>query len=184
MIRMLFLPFARSLHGYNKRASRVSTTAAPAPDCPSRACAASSRKQFQAPFIPPERSSFMLLSFGERRDAGSPERTQAMDFEASLPSQPSDEAEVAAFWNTVRRAQPISPERDLMRAVLKDALLRFRKNLHHPADRRFKAERAWFFESDGDELFSFESVCAVLGLNARRIRRNLLDWEAQAGRAA
>ncbi len=126
----------------------------------------------------------MLLSFGERRDAGSPERTQAMDFEASLPSQPSDEAEVAAFWNTVRRAQPISPERDLMRAVLKDALLRFRKNLHHPADRRFKAERAWFFESDGDELFSFESVCAVLGLNARRIRRNLLDWEAQAGRAA
>ena len=103
-----------------------------------------------------------------------------MHFETSFQRQESDDVESAAFWNTVRRAQPASPERDLMRAVLKDALLRFRKNLHHPTNRLFKAERAWFFEYDTGELFSFESVCAVLGLNARRIRRNLLAWEVQA----
>lgn len=105
-----------------------------------------------------------------------------MDFESDFQRRESDDVESAAFWNTVRRAQPVSPERDLMRAVLKDALLRFRKNLHHPTNRLFKAERAWFFECDTDELFSFESVCSVLGLNPRRIRRNLLAWEARAVR--
>lgn len=105
-----------------------------------------------------------------------------MYFDPSFQRQEGDDLESATFWNTVRRAQPVSPERDLMRAVLKDALLRFRKNLRHPTHRLFKIERAWFFEYDTDELFSFESVCAVLGLNARRIRRNLLDWEALAAR--
>jgi hypothetical protein len=103
-----------------------------------------------------------------------------MDSESNFQRHESDDVESAAFWNTVRRAEPVCPERDLMRAVLKDALLRFRKNLDHPTNRLFKAERAWFFEDAGDELFSFESVCAVLGLNPRRIRRNLLDWEARA----
>ena len=103
-----------------------------------------------------------------------------MYVDPNFQRQESDDVESAAFWNTVRRAQPVSPERNLMRAVLKDALLRFRKNLHHPTHRLFKVERAWFFECDTDELFSFESLCAVLGLNAQRIRRNLLAWEAQA----
>ena len=66
-----------------------------------------------------------------------------------------------------------------MLAVLKDALLNFRKNLHNP-NKLFKADRAWFFQNDRDDLYSFESVCAVLGLSAPGIRRRLLVWQIEA----
>ena len=66
-----------------------------------------------------------------------------------------------------------------MLAVLKDALLNFRKNLHNP-NKLFKADRAWFFQNDREDLYSFESICAVLGLSAHGIRRRLQAWENEA----
>ncbi len=38
-----------------------------------------------------------------------------------------------------------------MLAVLKDALLNFRKNLHNP-NKLFKADRAWFFQNYREDL--------------------------------
>lgn len=82
------------------------------------------------------------------------------------------------FWDTVRRKAHAYPEKDLLLAVLKDALLHYRKNLRRPS-KTFHADRAWFFDHDIDRLFSFESVCAALGLSAERIRQHLLGWERE-----
>ena len=65
-----------------------------------------------------------------------------------------------------------------MLAVLKDALLNFLKNLHKP-NKLFKADRAWFFQNDRDDLDPFEFVCAVLGLSAHEIRRRLQVWRSK-----
>ena len=102
-----------------------------------------------------------------------------MDFTSPIQCLESDDVESAIFWRTVRSNEHALPERDLMLAVLKDALLNFRKNLHNP-NKLFKAERAWFFQNDRDDLYSFESICAVLGLSAPGIRRRLLAWEIDA----
>ena len=102
-----------------------------------------------------------------------------MDLISTIQYPESDDVESAIFWRTVRSNEHALPERDLMLAVLKDALLNFRKNLHNP-NKLFKADRAWFFQNDRDDLYSFESVCAVLGLSAHGIRRCLLAWENEA----
>ena len=106
-----------------------------------------------------------------------------MDFTSTIQCLESDDLESAIFWRTVRSNEHALPERDLMLAVLKDALLNFRKNLHNP-NKLFKADRAWFFQNDRDDLYSFESVCAVLGLSATGIRRRLLVWQIEADASA
>jgi len=106
-----------------------------------------------------------------------------MDFTSTIQCLESDDIEGAIFWRTVRSNEHALPERDLMLAVLKDALLNFRKNLHNP-NKLFKADRAWFFQNDRDDLYSFESVCAVLGLSAPGIRRRLLVWQIEAEASA
>jgi hypothetical protein len=63
-----------------------------------------------------------------------------------------------------------------MLAVLKDALLNYRKQLRNPK-KSLRRDREWFFANDDDGLFSFESVCAVLGLDPQRIRKRLRLWE-------
>lgn len=95
-----------------------------------------------------------------------------MDLISTIQYPESDDVESAIFWRTVRSNEHALPECDLMLAVLKDALLNFRKNLHNP-NKLFKADRAWFFQNDREDLYSFESICAVLGLSAHGIRRRL-----------
>ena len=80
------------------------------------------------------------------------------------------------FWDTVRRTGHTYPEQKLFLAVLKDALLNYRKNLRR-SNKAFLAERAWFFEDEQDRLFSFVSVCAALGLSSERICHSIMAWE-------
>src|SRR5258707_11892678 len=107
------------------------------------------------------------------------ERSNAVNFSATIQNLESDDVDSAIFWRTVRSNEHALPERDLMLAVLKDALLSFRKNLHN-SNKLFKDDRTWFFQNDRDDLYSFESICAVLGLSAHGIRRRLLAWENEA----
>ena len=76
------------------------------------------------------------------------------------------------FWDTLRRKGHGYPEQDLLLAVLKDALVNYRKNLRR-TNKTAHADRAWIFDQEADRLFSFESVCAALGLSAERIRQQL-----------
>ena len=83
------------------------------------------------------------------------------------------------YWETVTKKEHSEPERELMRAVLKDALFTYRKGLFKPHPRFMEVEH-WLFEEDNGQLFSFEVICFVLGLNSQRIRHNLLGWKASA----
>ena len=41
----------------------------------------------------------------------------------------------------------------------------------------FQQAEEWFLDKDGDELFSFGSICEILGLHPDHIRKGLLVWK-------
>jgi hypothetical protein len=99
-----------------------------------------------------------------------------MDFNPVSHHHGIDDDTDGVFWDTVRRRDHSHREQDLMLAVLKDALLNYRKNLQS-RNRLFRDEREWFFGAEADWLFSFESVCGILGLNCQHIRKHLRAWD-------
>ena len=69
------------------------------------------------------------------------------------------------------------PEAALMQAVLDDALACFHRQ--YETERRWVQREArqaaeWLFCDDAHELFSYVSVCAVLGLEPESIRQELM----------
>ena len=106
-----------------------------------------------------------------------------MNFESTIERADIDDGDNARYWDTVKHNGHGHPEQDLMLALLKDALLNYRKQLRNPK-KSLSEDRRWFFADDRDGLFSFESVCAVLGLNAQGIRKQLRAWERTAAVAS
>jgi hypothetical protein len=79
------------------------------------------------------------------------------------------------------RPAELGPEKRLMFAVLIDALRCLEMGLARPASRkRTLAEVEWWlFRARGDQLFSFDSVCAALQIDPDHLRRGLLGWRDQ-----
>lgn len=85
------------------------------------------------------------------------------------------------YFETFRRSVPIEPEKKLMLAVLGDALTCFQKYLDarkRKGKNLFREAEEWIFGEDDDHLFSFENVCAVIGLDPPYVRRLLAQWKA------
>jgi hypothetical protein len=83
---------------------------------------------------------------------------------------------VALQFGAVYGRVPQTPEKRLMVAILMDALSQFEKLRHaqRPRDTQTREElRAWFFAEDAAWPFSFENVCAHLGLEPNAIRDQL-----------
>jgi hypothetical protein len=80
------------------------------------------------------------------------------------------------YWETVMRKHYSQPEKELMLAVLKDAILTYKKRICS-GNVLFREAEAWLFDTERDRLFSFETVCTVLGLSPEKIRQNLLGWK-------
>src|SRR5512135_6109 len=75
--------------------------------------------------------------------------------EILLPSQ---------FYNRTHEHSILEGERRLMLAVLEDAVSCFQKyaGATRPRNRRlFQEAEEWFFEENGSDVFSFESVATV-----------------------
>jgi hypothetical protein len=71
-------------------------------------------------------------------------------------------------------------EERLMLAVLEDAVEYFYKYFLAPNPRGkqlFQEAEDWFFDRDGEALFSFESICETLGLHPDHIRKGLMVWK-------
>jgi hypothetical protein len=90
-----------------------------------------------------------------------------------------DMAVTSKYWETVIRKNYSQPEKELMLAVLKDAIMTYKKRMPL-GNALFKEAETWLFDRERDWLFSFETVCAVLGLSAEKIRQNLLAWKFNA----
>ena len=87
-----------------------------------------------------------------------------------------DTALISQYWDTAQRQDYVEPEKYLMLAVLKDALLDYQNNLARQ-NGRFKSARAWFFNESSNQLFSFETICLILNLSASFIRKELSAWQ-------
>jgi hypothetical protein len=84
-----------------------------------------------------------------------------------------DERFTAQLSAAASHLKQCEPEKKLLIAVLKDAILDYKK-YRWSGNPRFKEAENWIFGDDIDRLFAFETVCVMLGLSAERIRKDLL----------
>jgi hypothetical protein len=84
------------------------------------------------------------------------------------------------FFDSRISLAKICPETALMYAVLEDAFLCLQKQIGvtRLCVKRALEAKEWFFSEDSDWLFSFVSVCNVLGLEPEFIRRRLKAFGA------
>jgi len=71
-------------------------------------------------------------------------------------------------------------EERLMLAVLDSAVEDFKEHVLSKDGKErklFQKAEEWFLGKDSDQLFSFEYICAILGLAPAYIRRGLLSWK-------
>ena len=73
----------------------------------------------------------------------------------------------------------VAPETALMSAVLEDALVCFQSRFEmkgQSAENSAQRAEEWFLSDDSRWLFSFVSICTVLGLEPEVVRRRLKQW--------
>jgi len=114
-------------------------------------------------------------SFANRSSEAADEKTYAL-------FQPDILAESQYFQHTQRK-NPLEPEKRLMLAILRDAVECFQKYLFSKRTKgkvTFQEAEEWIMEKNSSWLYSFESICEFLGLNADYIRNGLIDWKKRA----
>jgi hypothetical protein len=115
------------------------------------------------------------------------------EFFAGRPSAASDERTLSIFQPDIlagdqylqhtRRKHLLEPEKKLMLAILQDAVDCFQKyffSRHPKGEKIVQDAEEWVIEKNSEWLFSFESVCESLGLNADYIRNGLMEWKRHA----
>lgn len=93
-----------------------------------------------------------------------------------------DVSDSAEYLETIHRKVALEPERHLMLAVLEDAVVCFQKNLYSRTAKKrteFEEAEAWILNQDDKALFSFESVCNILGIEPGYLRRGLMQWKKE-----
>jgi hypothetical protein len=87
------------------------------------------------------------------------------------------------YFDLLRRKTPIEPEIRLMWAVLEDAVECYRRHVGDAKGKpngEFDEVETWIFDPDGDWLFSFENICATLGIDAEYLRGGLLGLKKKS----
>ena len=90
------------------------------------------------------------------------------------------------YFELLRRKTYLEGEKKLMSAVLEAAVACFQK--HYGArDKKgkqlFHEVQKWLMDEKDDGVFSFKSICELLGINAEYLRRGLVQWrEKQTSR--
>lgn len=87
------------------------------------------------------------------------------------------------FEESMKTRIQFEPEKQLMLAVLEEAVYCFHKYIHASGKKGkalFRDADEWIQECDGKWLFSFESVCSFLGFEPAYIRAGLNKWKENA----
>ncbi len=82
------------------------------------------------------------------------------------------------YFATFRRSEYLEPEKILLLALLEDAIHCYRKlaNAGNRAGRQqFREAEEWLMGRSDGSVFSFENICAVLGLDPEYLRRGLRE---------
>ncbi len=91
------------------------------------------------------------------------------------------------YLGNCRRKAALEPEKILVLAVLQDGIRCYQDNAaarNVKKKKLFEEAQQWVFGDDSEWLFSFTSVCSLLGFDPDYIRRGLKKWEAQSRKAA
>jgi hypothetical protein len=81
------------------------------------------------------------------------------------------------------KRQTLEPERELILAVLEDAVVCFQKYLRSAREkekRLFEDTEEWFVSDDREWIFSFINICDLLGLDPDYVRKGLWRWREAA----
>jgi hypothetical protein len=84
------------------------------------------------------------------------------------------------YLETTMRKVPLEAEKQLMLAVLEDAIYCFQKYCNarsRKEQRLFANTEAWIVEPDDGWIFSFEHICETMGLDPSCMRRGLMQWK-------
>ena len=84
------------------------------------------------------------------------------------------------YFENLRRKTPLKPEKKLMLAILEDAVWCFQHNVwarNGKGKKLFDEAQEWILDKSRDWVFSFESICEVLGFTPRYVRQGLLRWK-------
>ncbi len=87
------------------------------------------------------------------------------------------------YLATQTRRVHLDAERVLMFAVLRDAVSCFQDTVGANCKRKqimHQDAEAWILDKDRSHLFSFDTVCEILGLDPEYMRAGLLRWKAAA----
>lgn len=126
----------------------------------------------------------MLLK--DNNNNGGSKRTVGLDERIGSLFQP-DTLIGEDYAANFRRKIPLEAERTLLLAILEDGIRSFQENLFATAGKRrtiFEEANEWIFSDDDTWFCSFVSICTLLNLEPRYIRRGLGEWEARARQAA
>lgn len=85
-----------------------------------------------------------------------------------------------SFYDAAKRRTYLEPEKNLMLAVLEDAVLCFQQNVHAKSQKRkvlFREAEEWFMNQQNTSYFSFETICETLTLDAASLRKGLQSWK-------
>jgi len=108
------------------------------------------------------------------------------DWHDALPLFESDVLATDEFEATFRPAVGAAPERLLMLAILEDAISccrRYARARDSRGRRLFADAAAWLASDDRSFVFSFRSICDVLGIDAPALRR-AVDRALDSGQVA
>jgi hypothetical protein len=98
----------------------------------------------------------------------------AESFQRTMVGETSD---TEKYIDTLRRSEHLQPEKDLLLAILHDAIDTYRKyrGARDPEGKKqFRDAEEWIMDGGDDWVFSFEHICDCLGLHPDYIRRGVL----------
>jgi len=87
---------------------------------------------------------------------------------------------LAQYFETLRRKANSEPEKNLMLAILEEAVDCFQKYIFARDAKGktiFVAAEQWLMEKNGNWIFPFDNVCDALGFNPSYVRQGLMRWK-------
>ena len=87
------------------------------------------------------------------------------------------------YLDTFRRKVHLEPEKKLLLAILEDAIACYQKYTFARDGKGkalFREAESWVGEKGNEAVFSFDSVCEMLGFDPEYLRRGLETWTSTA----
>ncbi len=97
-----------------------------------------------------------------------------------LGEDPTTIHELEEAFSNSTGAKDVEDLKELMRDILKGAVVNYQRHVFavgKPGRALFREAEEWILQEDVDGLFSFETICEVLGMNPPYVRRGLREWK-------